>query len=257
MLYSSIIIFALYCGTSHGSAVVLIITLRCTVTLTTYKLVWRIIRQAVCPIDSAAVKGITAQQVMYVRPGEWYRRPSMCFVVDLHVTTAVLIHLLGGHLLVDDTLAYYDGGTDTYISWANNTTCTASRMSYLCSTNKKYCKSMGILRGGTTVGEKWCPPTWRWATSRLCPPPTKHVLRGWYIVYGGTDTYAGRIPLGWRYTCLLGGHVTTTAVLIHQLGEHRPISGGTSCLDGDTLSWTIHICYTLVGWCYFLPGWAF
>ena len=59
---------------------------------------------------------------------------------------------------------------------------------------------MGILRGGTTVGEKWCPPTWRWATSRLCPPPTKHVLRGWYIVYGGTDTYAGRIPLGWRYT---------------------------------------------------------
>ena len=113
---------------------------------------------------------------------------------------------------------------------------------------------MGILRGGTTVGEKWCPPTWRWATSRLCSPPTKHVLRGWYIVYGGTDTYAGRIPLGWRYTCLLGGHVTTTAVLIHQLGEHRPISGGTSCLDGDTLSWTIHICYTLVGWCYFLPG---
>ena len=63
------------------------------------------IPQAVCPIDSAAVKGITAQQVMYVRPGEWYRRPSMCFVVDLHVTTAVLIHLLGGHLLVDDTLA--------------------------------------------------------------------------------------------------------------------------------------------------------
>ena len=61
--------------------------------------------QAVCPIDSAAVKGITAQQVMYVRPGEWYRRPSMCFVVDLHVTTAVLIHVLGGHLLVDDTLA--------------------------------------------------------------------------------------------------------------------------------------------------------
>ena len=52
------------------------------------------LRQAVCPIDSAAVKGFTAQQVMHVRPGEWYRRPSMCFVVDLHVTTAVLIHLL-------------------------------------------------------------------------------------------------------------------------------------------------------------------
>ena len=75
------------------------------------------IPQAVCPIDSAAVKGITAQHVMYVRPGEWYRRPSMCFVVDLHVTTAVLIHVLSGHLLVDDTLAssadiLYDGGTD-------------------------------------------------------------------------------------------------------------------------------------------------
>ena len=69
--------------------------------------------QAVCPIDSAAVKGITAQQVMYVRPGEWYRRPSMCFVVDLHVTTAVLIHLLGGHLLVDDTLR------PTLASWSD------------------------------------------------------------------------------------------------------------------------------------------
>ena len=115
---------------------------------------------------------------------------------------------------------------------------------------------MGILRGGTTVGEKWCPPTWRWATSRLCPPPTKHVLRGWFIVNGGTDTYAGRIPLGWRYTCLLGGHVTTTAVLIHQLGEHRPISGGTSCLDGDTLSWTIHIAMLYLGWLVLLLTWA-
>ena len=60
-----------------------------------------------------------------IRPGEWDRRPSMCFVVDLHVTTAVLIHQLSGHLLVDDTLAswadvlrrrywYID-----YICWAN------------------------------------------------------------------------------------------------------------------------------------------
>ena len=70
-----------------------------------YRAIVGTVPQAVCPIDSAAVKGITAQQVMYVRPGEWYRRPSMCFVVDLHVTTAVLIHVLGGHLLVDDTLA--------------------------------------------------------------------------------------------------------------------------------------------------------
>ena len=23
------------------------------------------------------------------------------------------------------------------------------------------CKSMGILRGGTTVGERCCPPTWK------------------------------------------------------------------------------------------------
>ena len=112
---------------------------------------------------------------------------------------------------------------------------------------------MGILSGGTTVGERWCPPTWRWATSRLCGPPTKHVLRGWYIVYGGTDTYAGRIPLGWRYTCLLGEHVTTTAKLIHQLGG-RHLWGDITL--GRRYVWLndTHLLY--LGWLVLLLTWA-
>ena len=76
---------------------------------------------------------------------------------------------------------------------------------------------MGILRGGTTVGERWCPPTWKWATSRLCPPSTKHVLRGWYIVYGrywylcwaDTSWLTIHLPLG--RTCYYYGGTDTSA----------------------------------------------
>ena len=61
------------------------------------------------------------------------------------------------------------------------------------------------------------PPPWKVSPpsnpSRWMVSPPKHVLRGWPTCYdGGTDTSAERTPLGWRYTCLLGGR-TTTAVL--------------------------------------------
>ena len=155
-------------------------------------------------------------------------------------TTAVLIHTSAGRTPLGWRYTYYG---KPYVL-------------FVFHQQEILCKSMGILRGGTTVGEKWCPPTWRWATSRLCPPPTKHVLRGWYIVYGGTDTYAGRIPLGWRYTCLLGGHVTTTAVLIH------PTAGRTQAyLWGDIMLGRryaqlndTHLLY--LGWLVLLLTWA-
>ena len=67
------------------------------------------VRKAVCPTDSAHVNGIAAQQVMYVSPGEWSRRPSLCLVGDLHVMTAGLIPWLDGHLL----------GGDTHLTWAD------------------------------------------------------------------------------------------------------------------------------------------
>ena len=104
------------------------------------------------------------------------------------------------------------------------------------------CKSMGILRGGTTVGEKWCPPTWRWATSRLCPPPTKHVLRGrTCYYYGGTDTSAGRtqayiwgdIMLGRRYAQLNDTHLLYLGWLVLLLTwAIHTLVGAT--FEGDT-----------------------
>ena len=85
--------------------------------------------------------------------------------------------------------------------------------------------------------ERYHRPASNVCPSRWMVSPPKHVLRGWPTCYdGGTDTSAGRTPLGWRYTCLLGGR-TTTAVLIHLLGGHL--------LVDDTLtlaSWSdIHV----------------
>ena len=192
--------------------------------------------QAVCPIDSAAVKGITAQQVMYVRPGEWYRRPSMCFVVDLHVTTAVLIHLLGGHLLVDDTLA----------SWAD-------------VLRRRYWYIGLHLLGRTPLG-------WRYTYTCL--------LVG-HTCYDG-DTSAGRTtPLGWRYTytCLLVGHTcydgdtsagrTTplawyTTHTIYSMGRTslRRRYTYTSYLGGGRLVWTYITCWAVIPFTADLPAWS-
>ena len=103
---------------------------------------------------------------------------------------------------------------------------TASRMSYWFRRRERY------HRPASNV----CPSRW------MVSPP-KHVLRGWPTCYdGGTDTCAGRTPLGWRYTCLLVGH-TTTAVLIHTSAGRTPLGwrytytcllSGHTCYDGDT-----------------------
>ena len=93
------------------------------------------------------------------------------------------------------------------------------------------------------------PPPWKVSPpsnpSRWMVSPPKHVLRGWPTCYdGGTDTSAERTPLGWRYTCLLGGR-TTTAVLIHvcwantswlTIHLHLPL-GRTYMLRRRYLSW--------------------
>ena len=91
------------------------------------------------------------------------------------------------------------------------------------------------------------PPPWKVSPnsnpSRWMVSPPRHVLRGWPTCYdGGTDTSAERTPLGWRYTCLLGGR-TTTAVLIHTSAGRTPLGWrctytcllvGHTCYDGDT-----------------------
>ena len=108
--------------------------------------------------------------------------------------------------------------------------------------------------------ERYHRPASNVCPSRWMVSPPKHVLRGWPTCYdGGTDTSAGRTPLGWRYTCLLGGR-TTTAVLIHTSAGRTPLGWrytytcllvGHTCYDGDTsagrttpLGWrslTIHL----------------
>ena len=91
--------------------------------------------------------------------------------------------------------------------------------------------------------ERYHRPASNVCPSRWMVSPPKHVLRGWPTCYdGGTDTSAGRTPLGWRYTCLLGGR-TTTAVLIHTSAGRTPLGWrytytcllvGHTCYDGDT-----------------------
>ena len=82
-------------------------------------MVWSL-PQAVCPIDSAAVKGITAQQSVQVNGiaaqacASWltYMLRRRYWYICWADTSWLTIHLPLGR-------TYYDGGTDTYICWAN------------------------------------------------------------------------------------------------------------------------------------------
>ena len=144
-------------------------------------------------------------------------------------------------------------------SYSNGSMCTASRMSYLCSTTKKYCVSLWeFYVVGPQSGRDDVRP-------RGNEQPAECVRRRPSMCFVGDSLFtAVLIPMLGGYLLVddtlasWSGHVTTTAVLIHQLGEHehRPISGGTSRLDGDrpTLGWTIH--NTLVGWLVLLLTWA-
>ena len=104
--------------------------------------------------------------------------------------------------------------------------------------------------------ERYHRPASNVCPSRWMVSPPKHVLRGWPTCYdGGTDTSAGRTPLDWRYTCLLGGR-TTTAVLIHTSAGRTPLGWrytytcllvGHTCYDGDTsaaISWAGNTTWT-------------
>ena len=125
------------------------------------------------------------------------------------------------------------------------------------------CKSMGILRGGTTVGEKWCPPTWRWATSRVsaadqaCASWVIHCLRRyWYLCWADTSwltiSWADMLLLrrywyiSWANTGLsLGGHRAWTAI--------RPAERYTSVIPW-LVGATSYLGDTHLGWRY-IWGW--
>ena len=126
-------------------------------------------------------------------------------------------------------------------------------MSYLCSTNKKYCVSLWeFYVVGPQSGRDDVRP-------RGDEQPADCVGRRPSMCFVGDTLFtAVLIPM-------LGGYLLvddTLASWANMLLLRRnwyiswadDISGGTSRLDGDTFGWTIHIYYTLVGWCYFLPG---
>ena len=210
---------------------------------------------------------------MYVRPGEWYRRPSMCFVVDLHVTTAVLIHLLGGHLLVDDTLASWADVLRRrywYMHLLGGHLLVDDTLTYTCLLVGHTCYDGDTSTGRTT------PLVWRYTYTCL--------LVG-HTCYDG-DTSAGRTtPLGtlrilsismgrtslrWRYTytSYLGGRLVWIG---HTLLAGRWYLSRRTCLPGRTslrrrytytsylggrLVWTYITCWAVIPFSADLPAWA-
>ena len=115
---------------------------------------------------------------------------------------------------------------------------------------------MGILRGGTTVGEKWCPPTWRWssnqqtvsAADQACASWVIHCLRRyWYLCWADTSWLTIHLPPG--RTCYYYGGTDTSA------GRTQAYLWGDIMLErryaqlNDT-----HLLY--LGWLVLLLTWA-
>ena len=99
--------------------------------------------------------------------------------------------------------------------------------------------------------ERYHRPASNVCPSRWMVSPPKHVLRGWPTCYdGGTDTCAERTPLGWRYTCLFGGHTIRRRYWSYicwadtsWLTIHLPL--GRTYYDGGT---DTYICWTDTSW---------